>query len=91
MSVTLNFTREEYAERLSKTRRAMEKGGIDLLLVTDPARMPKQFKEAPMLAEQVRARALPPVEQRLPQDMMVVQPLRAATVCELERAVHKRA
>jgi len=46
-------------------------------LVTDPARMPKQFKEAPMLAEQVRAGALPPVEQRLPRDMMVVQPLRS--------------
>ena len=39
MSVTLNFTRVEYAERLSKTRRAMEKGGIDLLIVTDPSNM----------------------------------------------------
>ena len=46
-------------------------------LVTDPARLPRQFKEAPMLAEQVRAGALPPVEQRLPRDMMVVQPLRS--------------
>ena len=39
MSVKLNFTRVEYAERLSKTRRAMEKGGIDLLIVTDPSNM----------------------------------------------------
>ena len=39
MSVTLNFTREEYAERLSKTRNAMEKAGIDLLVVTDPSNM----------------------------------------------------
>lgn len=39
MSVTLNFTREEYAARLSKTRDAMEKAGIDLLVVTDPSNM----------------------------------------------------
>ncbi|MFN6986090.1 MAG: aminopeptidase P family N-terminal domain-containing protein, partial [Rhizobium oryzihabitans] len=39
MSVTLNFTREEYAARLSKTRNAMEKAGIDLLVVTDPSNM----------------------------------------------------
>ena len=39
MSVTLNFTREEYAERLSKTHRAMDKAGIDLLIVTDPSNM----------------------------------------------------
>ncbi|MDB5376817.1 MAG: Twin-arginine translocation pathway signal [Rubritepida sp.] len=46
-------------------------------LVTDEARRPRQFKEAPMLAEQVRAGRLPPVEQRLPQDIMVIQPLRS--------------
>ena len=45
-------------------------------LVTDPARRPRSFKEAPMLAEQVRAGRLPPVEQRLPEDVMVIQPLR---------------
>lgn len=38
---------------------------------------PAQLKEAPMLAEQVRAGRLPPVEQRLPQDVMVVRPLRS--------------
>lgn len=36
---TLNFTRSEYAERLAKTRRAMEKDGIDLVIVTDPSNM----------------------------------------------------
>jgi peptide/nickel transport system substrate-binding protein len=46
-------------------------------ILTDEARRPRQFKEAPMLAEQVRAGRLPPVEQRLPQDIMVVQPLRS--------------
>lgn len=34
---TLNFTRSEYAVRLAKTRRAMEKAGIDLVIVTDPS------------------------------------------------------
>ncbi len=36
---TLNFTRAEYAERLEKTRRAMEKAGVDLIIVTDPSNM----------------------------------------------------
>jgi ectoine hydrolase len=35
----LNFSRVEYAERLAKTRRAMERAGIDLLIVTDPSNM----------------------------------------------------
>ncbi|MBB4566903.1 ectoine hydrolase DoeA [Rhizobium leucaenae] len=36
---TLNFTRSEYADRLAKTRRAMEKAGVDLVIVTDPSNM----------------------------------------------------
>jgi len=43
-------------------------------LVTDPAQFPKTFKEAPMLAELVKAGKLPPVEQRLPQDPLVLKP-----------------
>ncbi|MBR0661313.1 ABC transporter substrate-binding protein [Neoroseomonas oryzicola] len=46
-------------------------------LIDDPARRPTRFNEAPMLAEQVRAGRLPPVDQRLPQDLMVIQPLRS--------------
>ena len=38
-AATLNFSREEYAARLAKTRAAMEKAGIDLLIVTDPSNM----------------------------------------------------
>lgn len=34
-----------------------------------------QFNEAPMLAEQVDARELPPVEERLPKNPLVVEPL----------------
>jgi ectoine hydrolase len=37
--VELKFTRGEYAERLAKTRAAMEKRGIDLLVVSDPSNM----------------------------------------------------
>ena len=35
----LKFTRAEYAERLAKTRRAMEAKGIDTLIVSDPSNM----------------------------------------------------
>jgi peptide/nickel transport system substrate-binding protein len=37
-----------------------------------PAAAQSKFKEAPMLAEQVKAGKLPPVEQRLPADPLVV-------------------
>ena len=45
-------------------------------LVTDPAKLPKTFKEAPELAELVKAGKLPPVEQRIGQDPLVIKPLR---------------
>ena len=44
-------------------------------VITDAAKWPKAFKEAPMLAEQVKAGKLPPVEQRVPQDLLVVKPV----------------
>ena len=37
--VDLNFSRDEYAERLAKTRAAMERAGLDLLIVSDPSNM----------------------------------------------------
>jgi peptide/nickel transport system substrate-binding protein len=43
-------------------------------IITDPAKTPKQFKEAPMLADLVKAGKLPPVEQRLPSEPLVIQP-----------------
>lgn len=43
-------------------------------VITDPAKMPKQFKEAPMLADLVKAGQLPPVQQRLPDEPLVLQP-----------------
>ena len=38
-AVELPFERSEYAARLAKTRQAMEKAGIELLIVTDPSNM----------------------------------------------------
>ena len=39
MQPNLKFTREEYAERLAKTRRAMEARGVDVLVCSDPSNM----------------------------------------------------
>jgi peptide/nickel transport system substrate-binding protein len=44
-------------------------------MITDPAKWPKKFSEAPMLAELVKAGKLPPVEQRIPAEPLVWQPL----------------
>ena len=35
----LKFSRDEYADRLAKTRKAMEQKGVDLLIVSDPSNM----------------------------------------------------
>lgn len=35
----LNFSRAEFADRLNKTRAAMQRAGIELLVVTDPSNM----------------------------------------------------
>lgn len=45
-------------------------------VVTDPARFPKAFNEAPQLAALVKAGTLPPVAERIGQDPLVVKPLR---------------
>ena len=37
--VPLKFTREEYADRLKRTRAAMAERGIDMLIVSDPSNM----------------------------------------------------
>src|SRR4029450_5983933 len=43
-----------------------------LILIGTAAAQPTKFQEAPMLAEQVKAGKLPPVEKRLPADPLVV-------------------
>lgn len=36
---SLHFTKDEYANRIAKTRRAMEVRGVDLIIVSDPSNM----------------------------------------------------
>ena len=36
---TLHFSRDEYAARIAKTRKAMQKQGVEVLLVSDPSNM----------------------------------------------------
>src|SRR5262245_4205024 len=44
-------------------------------VVTDVAKAPKKFSEAPQLAELVKAGKLPPVAERIGQDPLVIKPL----------------
>ena len=44
-------------------------------IVLDAKTFPKAFKEAPILAAQVKAGKLPPVAQRLPSEPLVLKPL----------------
>jgi peptide/nickel transport system substrate-binding protein len=44
-------------------------------VVTDPAKFPKTFNEAPQLAELVKAGRLPPVQERIGQDPLVIKPV----------------
>ena len=46
-------------------------------IIRDTAKFPKKFKEAPMLADLVKAGKLPEVAKRLPDpsDLMVIKPL----------------
>ncbi len=45
-------------------------------LISDPAAVPKQFKEAPQLAELVKQGKLPPVQDRIPQEPLVIKPVK---------------
>ncbi len=44
-------------------------------VVVDAAQIPKTFHEAPMLADLVQQGKLPPVDQRLPQEPLVIKPV----------------
>jgi len=44
-------------------------------VVTDAAKFPKSFKEAPQLAELVKAGKLPSVQERVSQDPLVIKPV----------------
>lgn len=45
-------------------------------VVVDPAQFPTAFQEAPQLAALVEAGSLPPVQERIGQDPLVIKPLR---------------
>ena len=44
-------------------------------VIVDPGQFPKTFKEAPQLAEFVKAGKLPPVAERIGQDPLVIKPV----------------
>ena len=44
--------------------------------ITDSAKFPKQFKEAPALEQLAKAGKLPPVKERIGEDPLVLKPLR---------------
>jgi peptide/nickel transport system substrate-binding protein len=46
-----------------------------ITIIEDPSQWPTTFNEAPELAELVAKGELPPVEERLPKDLMVIQPV----------------
>src|SRR4029453_6470122 len=43
--------------------------------IGDPAHVPQTFKEAPQLAELVKAGKLPPIAERIGQDPLVLKPV----------------
>src|SRR5687767_1831852 len=51
-------------------------GKLEGARISDAPR-PARLKEAPQLAQLVREGKLPPVEQRVPEEPMVLQPVRA--------------
>ncbi len=54
-------------------------------VVTDAAKWPKTFKEAPQLAELVKAGKLPPVAERIGQDPLVIKPLQSRSASTAAR------
>ncbi|MGD9803231.1 MAG: ABC transporter substrate-binding protein, partial [Hyphomicrobiaceae bacterium] len=71
-----------FGPQIASAQSELEKSGLigkleTVEIITDSAKMPKAFQEAPQLAEQVKAGKLPPVAERLPSEPMVLQPLRS--------------
>jgi peptide/nickel transport system substrate-binding protein len=68
------------AERAAAQNTLAESGLIGELegitIIDDTSQWPTSFNEAPELAELVAKGELPPVEERLPKDLMVIQPVR---------------
>jgi len=76
LAAVLAFATPALAQHAQEMRKTGLVGKLETAeIVTDPAQFPKSFKESPQLAEQVKAGKLPPVEQRLPADILVIKPL----------------
>jgi hypothetical protein len=74
--VAMEFLRGAIAEAQTSLSQSGLVGEIQgPTMITDPAKWPQKFAEAPMLAELVKAGKLPPVEQRVPAEPLVWQPL----------------
>ena len=64
------------AQAVQATGQAVQSGLVGTLQgATQSTTIPTKFNEAPQLAELVKAGKLPPVEQRLPAEPMVLKPL----------------
>lgn len=68
-------TTETDATQAGATSAAPAGQATGLRLAEEGVQVPTSFNEAPMLADQVKAGTLPPVEQRLPKDIQVVTPV----------------
>lgn len=78
LAITAGTTQAQVSPGVAQAEKAGLIGKLETTdIVTDPARIPKTFKEAPMLNELVKAGRLPPVEQRVPSEPLVIQPLRS--------------
>src|SRR3979490_3636213 len=76
MALTLLLSSAAIAEQRDLSQSGLVGKLENPTILTDPAQWPKKFGEAPALAELVKAGKLPPVEQRVPQEPMVITPLR---------------
>src|ERR1700712_1796932 len=73
--VAMDFLRGAIAEAADLTASGLVGELQGPTMIVDPAKWPKTFNEAPMLAEQVKAGKLPPVAERVPSEPLVWQPL----------------
>jgi peptide/nickel transport system substrate-binding protein len=77
IAATIVFAGAAYAQQPDLSQSGLVGALENPTIVTDTVQWPKKFQEAPELAALVKAGKLPPVEQRIPQEPMVLKPLRS--------------
>src|SRR5438105_3623216 len=80
-ALALGFTLTNGMTSDALAQASLEQSGLvgkpeGITIITDQAQWPKSFNEAPQLAELVKQGKLPPVKDRLPQDLMVIKPVK---------------